>query len=29
MFDIFSYTFFQNAVIGIILVSIASAIIGT
>ena len=29
MFDIFSYTFFQNAVIGIMLVSIASAIIGT
>ncbi len=29
MFDIFSYSFFQNAVIGILLVSVASAIIGT
>lgn len=27
--DIFSYTYFQNALIGIILVSVASAIIGT
>lgn len=29
MFDIFSYSFFQNALVGIILVSIASAVIGT
>lgn len=29
MFDIFSYSFFQNAVLGIVLVSVASAIIGT
>ena len=27
--DIFNYTFFQNAIIGIVLVSIASAIVGT
>lgn len=29
MFDIFSYSFFQNALLGIVLVSVASAIIGT
>ncbi len=29
MLDIFSYSFFQNALLGIVLVSIASALIGT
>lgn len=29
MLDIFSYTFFQNALLGVMLVSVASAIIGT
>ena len=29
MIDIFSYTFFQNALLGILIVSIAAAIIGT
>ena len=27
--DIFEYTFFQNAIVGVLLVSIASAIVGT